>query len=273
VQKNGTSGFAMNVGQNIAGDVNMYDKVGGSWNLAITLRGGNVGIGTATPLGRLHVFGNAVIGNNSTDGPRLVWRGGSGGNQEYRARVFTDGRLSFFPVEVGNPGFVGEVLVLTQNGRVGVGQTNPGGLFELNLDQGRKPGTNTWTVVSDERLKNIHGLYQKGLKEVLQLQPITYHYKNVGNRVFPEQVLNTLNVGFSAQEVQKIFPECVGTDEDGYLNFNMHAILVAYSNAIKELHQSNNKLQQENALLKSELQELKNELNEIKAYLGFKTQN
>jgi predicted RNase H-like nuclease (RuvC/YqgF family) len=82
-----------------------------------------------------------------------------------------------------------------------------------------------------------------------------------------------LNVGFSAQEVQKIFPECVGTDEDGYLNFNMHAILVAYSNAIKELHQSNNKLQQENALLKSELQELKNELNEIKAYLGFKTQN
>jgi hypothetical protein len=121
-------------------------------------------------------------------------------------------------------------------GRVGIGTTSPGGEFELSLDQGRKPSTNTWTTTSDVRLKNIEGTYTKGLEEILQLQPITYHYKNVGERKFAEPVLNTLNVGFSAQDVQKIFPEAVGIDPDGYLNFNMHSILVAYVNAIKELN-------------------------------------
>ncbi|MFM9988197.1 hypothetical protein [Flavobacterium sp.] len=42
-----------------------------------------------------------------------------------------------------------------KNNRLGIGTTNPLGIFELSLDQGRKPGTNTWTIVSDERLKNI----------------------------------------------------------------------------------------------------------------------
>ena len=68
----------------------------------------------------------------------------------------------------------------------------------------------------------------------MQLQPIVYRYKNVGERTFDEKVLKTDAVGFSAQEVQKVFPEAVGTDADGYLNLNNHAILVAYLNAIKE---------------------------------------
>ena len=42
--------------------------------------------------------------------------------------------------------------------------------------------------------------------------------------------------GFIAQEVQPLFPDAVLVDEDGFLNFNMHSILVASINAIKELH-------------------------------------
>jgi len=137
-------------------------------------------------------------------------------------------------------------------GNVGIGTAAPGGLLELSLDQGRKPATNTWTIVSDERLKNIEGPYKKGLKEILQLQPITYRYKNVGERKFSSEVLATLNVGFSAQNVQKIFPEAVGTDTDGYLNFNMHSILVAYVNAIKEQQQMIDSLKFQVQSLKSE---------------------
>lgn len=128
-------------------------------------------------------------------------------------------------------------MTIENGGDVGIGTTNPAGLFELSLDEGRKPSTTTWTTTSDSRLKNIEGEYKKGLEEVLQLEPITYYYKNVGERKFEDEVLETLNVGFSAQDVQKIFPEAVGVDEDGYLNFNMHAILVAYTNAIKEQQQ------------------------------------
>lgn len=52
-------------------------------------------------------------------------------------------------------------------------------------------------------------------------------------------MLKTQNVGFSAQDVQKVFPEAVATDEDGYLNLNIHPILVTYVNAIKELNEKN----------------------------------
>ena len=119
-------------------------------------------------------------------------------------------------------------------GRVGIKSFSPGGLFELGFDEGRKPSTSSWTIVSDERLKTIKGNYTKGLKEILQLNTITYYYRNAGERQFQPEVLKNLNVGYSAQEVQKIFPEAVGVDDDGYLNLNMHAILVAYTNAIKE---------------------------------------
>ena len=35
----------------------------------------------------------------------------------------------------------------------------------------------TWAVFSDERLKNIKGRFNSGLKAVMQLQPIRYEYK------------------------------------------------------------------------------------------------
>ncbi len=143
------------------------------------------------------------------------------------------------------------------NGRVGVGTTTPGGQLELSLDEGRKPGTNTWTIVSDERLKTIDGTYTKGLAEVLALQPITYHYKNAGERTFADEVLKNDNVGFVAQEVQKIFPEAVGTDDDGYLNFNMHAILVAYTNAFKEQQKQLSEMKTQIEVLQSEIEALK----------------
>lgn len=59
------------------------------------------------------------------DGPRLIWRGGAGGAQEYRSRVYTNGTLSFFPVEFGFPGYVDNVLSLTQTGYVGIGTLFP----------------------------------------------------------------------------------------------------------------------------------------------------
>jgi hypothetical protein len=130
--------------------------------------------------------------------------------------------------------FVGNTYI---SGNLGIGTTNPGGKLELSLDQGRKPSTGTWTIVSDERLKDIKGPYTKGLNEILKLNAITYNYKNVGERTFEPEVLKTTAIGFSAQEVQKVFPEAVGVDPDGYLNFNMHAILVAYLNAFKEQQQ------------------------------------
>ncbi|MBN8640605.1 MAG: tail fiber domain-containing protein [Flavobacteriales bacterium] len=143
-----------------------------------------------------------------------------------------------------------------KTGNVGIGTLNPNGQFELSLDQGRKPGTNTWTIVSDQRLKTINGNYTKGLNEILQLNPIRFNYKNNGERTFEKEILDTEFAGFIAQEVQPLFPDAVGTDPDGFLNFNIHPIFIASVNAIKELNSKNQSLEEENQQLKQQLESL-----------------
>ncbi len=227
---------------------------GGSDRMTI-LNNGNVGISTIAPTNKLTVYQSS-----NTDGLTIQnTTGGAGSTSNlYMATYanlvagtirpgasisaidggFFSANLTFSTKIPGaDANALAERMRITTDGDVGIGTTTPGGQFELSLNEGRKPGTNTWTVPSDERLKNIHGSYTKGLSEILKLNTITYQYKNVGERKFAEQVLKTNQVGFSAQEVQKIFPEAVGVDADGYLNFDMHAILVAYVNAIKELDQ------------------------------------
>jgi trimeric autotransporter adhesin len=144
-------------------------------------------------------------------------------------------------------------MTITSAGDVGIGVTAPGGQLELSLDEGRKPGTGTWTLSSDKRLKTINGNYTKGLNEILQLNPILFNYKNNGEHKFEQKVLDTEFPGFIAQEVQLIFPDAVGSDADGFLNFNIHPILIAYVNAFKELDIKTKELQQENKVLNEKL--------------------
>jgi len=162
-------------------------------------------------------------------------------------------------------GSINGVNNATASTNVGIGTTNPMGRFELGVDQGRKPGTNTWTIVSDERLKTITGKFTKGLDDIMQLNTINYQYKNNGSRTFDPEVLKTQYVGFSAQEVQKVFPEAVGTDPDGFLNFNMHPILVASVNAFQELKQKNIELEQNTQKLTAENQALKEQVQKQEA--------
>ena len=75
--------------------------------------------------------------------------------------------------------------------------------------------------------------------------------------IFCWHALNLLSkeqgYGFSAQEVQKIFPEAVKTDSEGYLSLNIHPILVAYVNAFKEQQQ--------------QIDDLKKQMEELKALI------
>jgi hypothetical protein len=228
----------------------------------------NVGIGTSSPQfgAKLHVVGFALFSQTNaafTGTSRAAYIRGNDNFSTATTPDYTwynsDQTGMFHPADatiafcVNSALPAGQEMMRINGTGVGIGTTTPGGLLQLGLDQGRKPGTNTWTVVSDERLKNINGNYSKGLKELMQLQPIRYNYKNVGERTFRNEVLNTEYVGFSAQEVQKVFPEAVGIDADGYLNLNNHAILVAYLNAIKE---QQSQIKQQEATIEAQKKEL-----------------
>ncbi len=174
---------------------------------------GNVGIGTNGPLEKLSINGDASIRTgagtgNSRGSYRIGTNNGSySGNwcgmDSYNTGGDDQGDLRFYTAYRSQQ----LRMRITEFGRVGIGTTYPGGLFELGLDEGRKPGTSTWTITSDERLKNIEGDYTKGLNDILQLNPIRYHYKNGMSRTFDPSVLATENVGLTAQAVQKLSPK------------------------------------------------------------------
>jgi len=83
--------------------------------------------------------------------------------------------------------------------------------------------------------KNIAD-YPRGLADILKLQPISYTLK--------QGDIDTC--GFDADAVRAVFPECVTTtrmkldptdeeETDDVLTFDMHPVLVAVVNALKEV--------------------------------------
>lgn len=120
-------------------------------------------------------------------------------------------------------------MVVT-NGSVGIATTAPTDTLSVN-GTASKPGGGSWAVFSDERLKSIQGRYDSGLKAVMQLQPLRYTYKR-------DNVLGLKSedehVGFGAQALQKVIPEAVTRNANGYLMVNNDPIIWTMLNAIKE---------------------------------------
>lgn len=116
-------------------------------------------------------------------------------------------------------------------GNVGIGTTVPDLRLSVSGDADKSAGGGSWQVFSDERLKNIKGNFNSGLKAVMQLQPIRFQYKQdnaLGLQSEKE------NVGFGAQTLQKVVPEAVTKNSNGYLMVNNDPILWTMLNAIKE---------------------------------------
>lgn len=210
---------------------------------------GEVGIGTPNPEEKVHirrksdVLGAAIL-LDSTDvtkgrkfylGSTLAGNYGGAGLFQIFDVTAQQARLNISP-----------------SGNVGIGTINPGALLEVN-GSAAKPGGGSWSVSSDERLKDITANYDRGLKAILELKPITFFYKHGNPRRLPT---DEEYIGFVAQEVQKIFPEAVSEGQDGYLDFNMHPVNVAVVNAIKELKAENDNLKAENDMLRQKIEKI-----------------
>lgn len=125
-----------------------------------------------------------------------------------------------------------------------------------------KPGGGSWTASSDARLKDVHGSFDKGLKEVISLNPIEYNYKKDNAKGFDSKISY---IGLIAQEVQKFIPEAVSTDDQGYLQINNDPIIWTMLNAVKELASKDDALKQENDQLKAKMASLEERLSKLEA--------
>lgn len=126
---------------------------------------------------------------------------------------------------------------------------------------------------SDARLKDIGTENTTGLEKIKQLKVFNYTFKTDKNK--------TPRVGIIAQDLQKVFPDAVTKDENGYLKIRMEDMFYAMVNAIKELNtkiilladiikQNQNDiktLKKENIKLKEKNKSIEKQLREIEAKL------
>lgn len=115
---------------------------------------------------------------------------------------------------------------------------------------------------SDVRFKKNIKPLEYGLNEVLQLNTITYNWKDnkIGNTIIPAE-FEKAKIGFSAQNLLEVIPEVVEThswqpkDENGnYIRVENEKLGVNYSELIPVLVNAIKELKSEIDFLKSELQ-------------------
>ena len=131
--------------------------------------------------------------------------------------------------------------------------------FSFNLLDNRVAYVNTtgaWTVSSDATLKKNINPLSAVLDRVLQLRPVSYHYKRQKDS---EQLIT----GFIAQEVQPLFPEMVVDGEDGKLGMTYATAGIIAIKAIQEqqaiIQEQNNEietLKKQNAAFEERLKKI-----------------
>lgn len=181
-----------------AGDLRFFRV--GSGAFPLTIRGVNnfVGINNTNPGANLHVSGQSILDGTST----INTNGGGSG-----LRI--------------NHGTAGESLTITHNSANWAILANVNGNL-ANLDQ-----NGVWNNASDRRLKDDIENISYGLNEVLKLRPVNYIMKSSGDK----------QVGFIAQEIDKIIPELVchpENNETEMLSMSYGNITAVLTKAIQE---------------------------------------
>jgi hypothetical protein len=111
---------------------------------------------------------------------------------------------------------------------------------------------------SDRRWKKNIKPLTNSLDKILQLQGVTYDWKK---EEYPDMKFSDKQqTGFIAQDVEKILPDLVKTDEEGKKAVAYEKFSSVLVEATKEQQQQIEKLKLENAELKSELDKIKKHL-------------
>lgn len=176
-------------------------------------------------------------------------------------------------------------MIITTAGNIGIGTMTPSSQLQLSTDLAYKTSSSTWLYGSDARIKTNIQPYTKGLKEILQVNPVNYQYNGkggVGHKkvclndndsgkclekdmkdIVDIELLSKTNVGVIAQDIQTIIPETVTShkgkindddkDETDILDFNAHPLTFILINAVKELNAKIDSLNQQIADLKTKV--------------------
>ncbi|MDH3652358.1 MAG: tail fiber domain-containing protein [Saprospiraceae bacterium] len=153
-------------------------------------------------------------------------------------------------------------MIITDNGSVGVGTTNPLYLFQVGENgDGSEARANVWSILSDRRWKTALKQLPSTLENVGAIGGYYYHWKEGADK--------SRQIGFMAQEIEAVYPEIVSKDSEGYLSVDYSKMTPILLQAIKEqqaiIEKQQNQIDQQAAemsLIKSELAEIYQLINQ-----------
>jgi hypothetical protein len=94
--------------------------------------------------------------------------------------------------------------------------------------------TNQPVITSDERFKiNVKNL-DLMTDRLKLLRPVTYNFNADDPKITSDPLINKVQFGFLAQELQKVFPEMVVQREDGTLGITYTELIPVLVQALKE---------------------------------------
>lgn len=102
-----------------------------------------------------------------------------------------------------------ERMRIASSGNVGINHSSPSLLLQVN---GTAGGTSAWQVVSDERLKTNVSSVTGALNLIEKLNPVRFDWVKPSSRTVGKELslpVGERQIGFMAQEVEKIVPEAV----------------------------------------------------------------
>ncbi|WP_409480252.1 tail fiber domain-containing protein [Pseudobdellovibrio sp. HCB154] len=256
-----------NNGSSVSGATNNIIISDGSGNNRIHVdSAGEVGIGgTTSPSSSLEIKAKAATGGVNmvmvTDPVLTLNKVSAGDSSAIRfsnngTMVWALGDLYGTSFNLWNAAASTYNFTVTASGNVGIANSAPSYKLDVSGDLRitgtpyRNGGDSAWIVPSDERLKDVSGKYNRGLREIANIETIYFNYKKDNAKQIDSSVTYT---GVLAQEVQKQIPEAVKEDKEGFLSLNTTPIFWAMVNAIKELYLENAELKQQNKAIKDYL--------------------
>jgi hypothetical protein len=143
-------------------------------------------------------------------------------------------------------------FLIQARGGVGINTNSPS---PYTLRVNGSVGATSFTTLSDERYKENIATFPDALETILNLRGVTFDWKQ---KDFPDMDFsNQRQIGFIAQEVEKVLPELVSTDSKGYK-------AVAYANVVPVLVEAVKTLKKQK---EAEVAELKAKNAELEARL------
>jgi hypothetical protein len=230
---------------------------GTNYILGINPLGGNVGIGTSAPLTTLTVgnAGGTVSGEitiypqaSTNEGGQITFKKSLTGSTldwivDQYGTTSADARFRLFAGANEANG-----LVIKENGFIGMGNSSPTVRLQVTGDI----IANSIAGSSDVRFKKDISPIENPLAKVMQLRGVNFNWNTTA---YPQRMFSDKRtMGFIAQEVEKVVPEIVQTENtaEGYKSVQYDKVVALLVEAVKAQQKQIQQLKREVKKLKKQ---------------------